>query len=237
MHAAKNYLDTGYFMIALEPSWLEHLRPEFDKDYMKQLKKFLSEEKQAGKVIYPKGSQIFRAFDQTPFDQVKVVILGQDPYHGPGQAHGLCFSVEKNVPTPPSLDNIYKEITRDLGACRPKHGDLSQWAKQGVLLLNAVLTVEQNRAASHQGRGWERFTDEVIRLLAEKKDHLVFMLWGSYAQKKGACIDPKKHLVLKTSHPSPLSVYRGFSGSSHFSQANNYLRKQHQSVIDWSIHE
>lgn len=221
--------------IKLEPSWLAHLQGEFDKPYMHELRQFLLVEKRKGKVIYPKGAEYFNAMDSTPFDAVKVVILGQDPYHGPGQAHGLCFSVQKGVQPPPSLVNIFKEIETDIGLPPGhfKHGCLAEWARQGVLLLNAVLTVERHKAASHQGHGWETFTDRVIKELSEKREHLVFMLWGSYAQKKGAVIDTSRHLVLKAPHPSPLSAHRGFLGCRHFSKCNEYLVAHGQTPIDW----
>ena len=221
--------------LALEESWQAYLQGEFDQDYMQQLYAFLETEKQQGKEIYPASSNIFAALNSTPFNQVKVVILGQDPYHGPDQAHGLCFSVLPNVATPPSLKNIYKELNADLGIEIPKHGCLSLWAEQGVLLLNAVLTVEKANAASHQGKGWERFTDFIIDKLNKERQGLVFLLWGSYAQKKGQIIDQQKHLVLKSAHPSPLSAYRGFWGNQHFSQANRYLERQGKSAIDWQI--
>ncbi|WP_049721521.1 uracil-DNA glycosylase [Gilvimarinus polysaccharolyticus] len=219
----------------LEPGWLAELGDEFDQPYMGKLKAFLTAEKQAGKVIYPPAGEMFNAFNSTPFEQVKVVILGQDPYHGPGQAHGLSFSVPAGVSVPPSLQNIFKEIERDLNIARPNHGNLQAWAEQGVLLLNATLTVEQASAGSHQKRGWEQFTDRVIDALNRHRNGLVFLLWGSYAQKKGRLIDGQKHLVLSSPHPSPLSAYRGFLGNGHFSQANEYLKAQGQSVIDWGV--
>lgn len=218
----------------LREDWLAHLEAEFSKPYMLKLKEFLKQEKAAGKVIYPKGAEIFNALDSMAFKDVKVVILGQDPYHGPNQAHGLSFSVRKGVPQPPSLVNIFKEIKDDCGIAIPTHGDLTGWAQQGVLLLNASLTVEQHSAGSHQGKGWEEFTDAVIRTINDQHEHVVFLLWGSYAQKKGAFIDRKKHLVLQAPHPSPLSSYRGFSGCKHFSQANAYLTQQNRTPIDWS---
>src|SRR5690554_2535186 len=202
---------------------------------MQDLRSFLQVEKQAGKVIFPPAPLMFNAFNSTPFSQVKVVILGQDPYHGPGQAHGLSFSVPEAVPPPPSLQNIFKEIERDLGIARPAHGCLTSWAQQGVLLLNATLSVEQSRAGSHQNRGWETFTDAAIAALNHNRQHLVFLLWGSYAQKKGRLIDSNKHLVLSSPHPSPLSAHRGFIGNSHFSQANAYLQQQGLNPIDWSL--
>ncbi|MCP5014388.1 MAG: uracil-DNA glycosylase [Ketobacter sp.] len=223
--------------VKIEPSWKQHLLPEFQQPYMTTLREFLLEQKKAGKVIFPKGEEYFNAFNLTPFDQVKVVIIGQDPYHGPGQAHGLCFSVQDGVALPPSLQNIYKEIHADLGLPIPKTGDLTHWAQQGVLLLNAVLTVEQSKAAAHQGKGWELFTDAAIRELNEQREGIVFLLWGSYAQKKGQIIDPKKHCVLKTVHPSPLSAYRGFFGCKHFSKANAYLESIGAMPIDWSVPE
>ena len=221
--------------VRLDPSWLARLEPEFDQDYMRTLRAFLHQEKARGKEIFPPGELIFNALDSTPFDAVRVVILGQDPYHGPGQAHGLCFSVLPGVAIPPSLVNIYKEIEADLGIPPARHGCLQHWAEQGVLLLNAVLTVEKFRAASHQGKGWERFTDRVVAALNEQREHLVFMLWGSYAQKKGQFIDRQRHLVLQSAHPSPLSAHRGFLGCRHFSQANAYLKKTGQEPIDWAL--
>ncbi len=209
--------------VNLEPSWKRRLLPEFSKPYMISLRAFLREQMDAKKVIYPPARDIFAAFRETPFDEVRVVILGQDPYHGPGQAHGLSFSVPKSVPPPPSLQNIYKELETDLAMPRPTHGNLLSWAHEGVLLLNSVLTVEAGKAGSHQNRGWEIFTDRVIEVLSEEKEHLVFILWGAYAQKKGAKIDRKKHLVLESVHPSPLSVYRGFYGSKPFSKTKRYL--------------
>lgn len=221
--------------IQLEKSWLGQLEQEFEQPYMHKLREFLLTRKQHRAVIYPPGPLIFNALNSTPFAQVRVVILGQDPYHGPGQAHGLCFSVLPGVRTPPSLANIYREIHADLGIETPSHGSLQAWAEQGVLLLNAVLTVERGQAGSHQGKGWETFTDAVVRKLNDQRAGLVFMLWGSYAQKKGAVIDRRKHLVLKAPHPSPLSAHRGFLGCKHFSQANDYLQEQQQVPIDWSV--
>ena len=212
--------------VRLQDSWKQALGEEFEADYMRALRAFLLERKRAGRRIYPPGPLIFNALDSTPFDKVSVVVLGQDPYHGPGQAHGLCFSVQRGVPAPPSLQNIFKEIERDLGIPCPGHGCLSSWAEQGVLLLNAVLTVEDGQAGAHQGRGWERFTDRVVALLNERRDNLVFLLWGSYAQKKGQFIDKNRHLVLQCAHPSPLSAHRGFLGCGHFSKCNEYLRQQ-----------
>jgi uracil-DNA glycosylase len=202
---------------------------------MKTLKAFLQAEKQSGKIIYPPGELWFNALNTTPFDQVKVVMLGQDPYHGPQQAHGLCFSVLSGIQKPPSLQNIFKELQADLGVPIADHGCLTHWAEQGVLLLNSVLTVEQGNAGAHQGRGWEIFTDKVIDALNRDGDGIVFMLWGSYAQKKGALIDRRKHLVLQAPHPSPLSAHRGFLGCKHFSQANNYLREKGKTEIDWRL--
>ena len=229
--------DSGKRQVRLEQSWLDHLGEEFDKDYMRSLRAFLKQQKQMGKEIYPPGDLIFNALNTNPFDKVRVVILGQDPYHGPGQAHGLCFSVLPGVATPPSLGNIYKEIQADLGINPPGHGCLLPWAEQGVLLLNAVLTVEKFKAASHQGKGWEQFTDRVVAVLNEKRENLVFLLWGSYAQKKGQIIDRKRHQVLQSTHPSPLSAHRGFLGCRHFSQTNEYLTKTGQQPIDWGLPE
>lgn len=221
--------------IDLHQSWLDHLAGEFEQPYMKELKAFLVAEKQKGKVIYPPSSTIFNAFNSTPLDQVKVVILGQDPYHGPNQAHGLCFSVQPTVPVPPSLQNIYKELHRDLGLPIPPHGCLQSWANQGVLLLNATLTVEQGRAGAHQGKGWEVFTDNAIQLVNEQCSSVVFLLWGSYAQKKAAFIDARKHLILKAPHPSPLSAHRGFIGCGHFSKVDQFLQQNGRSGIDWRV--
>jgi uracil-DNA glycosylase len=218
----------------LEKSWLEVIGSEFDQPYMAKLKQFLQQEKESGRKIYPKGSEIFNALNTTPFDKVRVVIIGQDPYHGEGQAHGLAFSVRKGIATPPSLINIYKEIEAEFGTKRPPHGDLTGWAEQGVLLLNATLTVQHATAGSHQKKGWEDFTDAVIRAVSEKHEHVVFMLWGSYAQKKGAFIDRKKHLVLEAPHPSPLSAHRGFLGCGHFKKANAYLVNHGRSPIRWN---
>jgi uracil-DNA glycosylase len=223
--------------IQLHESWKVPLLPEFEADYMAQLRAFLVAEKVAGKRIFPKGSEWFRALDLTPLDKVRVVILGQDPYHGPDQAHGLCFSVKPGVPPPPSLINIYKELQSDLGLPRPRHGFLEHWAQQGVLLLNSVLTVEMAKAASHQGKGWERFTDAVIRLVNTKDEPVVFLLWGAYAQKKAAFVDASKHLVLKAAHPSPLSAHNGFLGCRHFSKCNVFLKEQGLEPIDWALPE
>jgi len=221
--------------IQLEESWRRRLAPEFQSDYMLDLRAFLLERKRAGAIIYPAGPKIFNALNSTPFEQVKVVILGQDPYHGPGQAHGLCFSVRLGVPTPPSLLNIYREIESDLGLPPPDHGNLQAWASQGVLLLNAVLTVERGRAGAHQGKGWERFTDQVVRLLNAEREGLVFILWGSYAMKKGAVIDRDRHLVLTAPHPSPLSAHRGFFGCRHFSLANRFLEQRGATPVNWAL--
>ena len=221
--------------IKLDPSWSEVLGDEFDKDYMRQLRQFLVQQKDAGKVIYPPGSQWFSAFNNTPFEKVRLVILGQDPYHGPDQAHGLCFSVLPGVKVPPSLANIYKELVDDLAITQPSHGCLTSWAEQGVLLLNATLTVEQADAGAHQGKGWEQFTDRAIRALNDQREGIVFLLWGSYAQKKGAFIDQSRHLVLKSVHPSPLSAYRGFLGCKHFSATNDFLQQQGGAPIDWQL--
>jgi len=225
--------------VKLHESWREPLAAEFASPYMAALKGFLLAEKQAGKRIFPKGGEWFRALDLTPLDQVRVVILGQDPYHGPGQAHGLCFSVQPGVRPPPSLVNIYKELHDDLGLARPGHGFLEHWAKQGVLLLNSVLTVEQGLAASHRDRGWETFTDAVIRLVARKEEPVVFLLWGSYAQKKAGFVKTVeqggRHLVLKSAHPSPLSAHNGFLGCRHFSKANAFLEAHGRTPIDWSL--
>lgn len=224
--------------IQLHPSWLSRLEGEFSKPYMISLRNFLLERKQSGAVIYPPGPKIFNALDSTPFKSVKVVILGQDPYHGPGQAHGLCFSVRDGIPPPPSLINLFKEIAADTGMpgpVRPANGNLRPWAEQGVLLLNSVLTVERGQAGAHQGKGWEQFTDRVVSELNSARDGLVFLLWGAYAQKKGAVIDQDRHLVLKAPHPSPLSAHRGFFGCRHFSKANAWLEKQGHTPIDWSL--
>jgi uracil-DNA glycosylase len=221
--------------VKLEESWREALSHEFASGYMDQLKAFLLEEKQRGKSIFPRGPEYFRALDLTPLCDVKVVILGQDPYHGQGQAHGLCFSVQPGVRIPPSLVNIYKELQSDLAIPPARHGFLESWAKQGVLLLNSVLTVEESRAASHQGKGWERFTDAVIRTVNDECNAVVFMLWGSYAQKKAAFVDASRHLVLKAAHPSPLSAHNGFLGSKHFSKANAYLKANDREPIDWAL--
>lgn len=221
--------------IRLEESWKAVLGPEFARPYMQQLKAFLLSERSNGKHIFPKGAEYFRALDLAPVKNVRVVILGQDPYHGAGQAHGLCFSVRPDVRIPPSLRNIYKELQSDLGIEPAPHGFLESWAAQGVLLLNSVLTVEEGQAGAHQGRGWEQFTDAVIRVVNDQCDHVVFMLWGAYAQKKAAFVDGKRHLVLKAPHPSPLSAHNGFFGCRHFSRANEYLLSHGRAAIDWQL--
>jgi uracil-DNA glycosylase len=222
-------------MVKLHESWLQKLQPEFDAPYMAELRAFLVAEREAGKRIFPRASEWFHALDATPLDQVRVVILGQDPYHGEGQAHGLCFSVQEKVPPPPSLINIYKEMKSDLGIDPPRHGHLEHWARQGVLLLNSVLTVEANRAASHAGKGWEKFTDAVIREVNALARPVVFILWGSYAQKKAAFVDGRRHCIIKSPHPSPLSAHNGFFGSKPFSQANAFLASQGLQLIDWQL--
>ena len=230
--------------VRLDESWRNALLAEFESGYMRKLRSFLVAEKQARRVVYPKGAEIFAALDATPLHAVKVVIIGQDPYHGPGQAHGLCFSVRGGVPAPPSLVNVFQEINTDMadddvpcgrtgGAVPPGRGCLLSWARQGVLLLNAVLTVAAGRAGSHQGRGWETFTDRVVDVVNRECEHVVFMLWGSYAQKKGAAVDASRHLVLTAPHPSPLSAHRGFFGCRHFSQANEYLVRHDIMPINW----
>jgi uracil-DNA glycosylase len=221
--------------IQLEPSWKARVGDYLRTPQMQELSAFLRQRRDAGARIYPAARNIFAAFDATPFDAVKVVILGQDPYHGPGQAHGLCFSVQPGTAIPPSLDNMFKELQRDLGIPRPGNGCLLPWAQQGVLLLNAVLTVEEGRAGAHAGKGWEGFTDRVVETLAREREGLVFLLWGSYAQKKGAVIDPRRHRVLKAPHPSPLSAHRGFIGCGHFSAANEALARRGQAPIDWRL--
>ncbi len=221
--------------IRLHDSWRTPLEGEFASPYMQALKRFLEGEKASGKRIFPKGAEYFRALDLTPLDRVKVVILGQDPYHGEGQAHGLCFSVKPGVRTPPSLVNIYKELQSDLGIARAGHGFLEHWARQGVLLLNSVLTVEMARAASHQGQGWEKFTDAVVRLVNQQAQPVVFMLWGAYAQRKAGFVDASRHLVLKAAHPSPLSAHNGFLGCGHFSKANAFLAAHGREPIDWAL--
>ncbi len=219
----------------LPDSWNAHLGEEFSAPYMQALRAFLAEEKAAHKVIYPHSSHWFRAFELTPLEQVKVVILGQDPYHGPNQAHGLCFSVRPGVPTPPSLQNIYKELATDVGTSPVNHGFLESWARQGVMLLNSVLTVEQGNAGSHRNRGWETFTDRAIQVINEHCNGVVFLLWGSYAQKKASFVDRGKHLVLHAPHPSPLSAHRGFFGTRHFSQANAFLQARGATPVDWQL--
>ena len=223
--------------VKLEDSWKQALSAEFASPYMAKLKNFLKGELSAGKWIFPKGADYFRAMDLTPLEEVKVVILGQDPYHGDGQAHGLCFSVQPGVRIPPSLVNIYKELESDLGIPPARHGFLESWAKQGVLLLNSVLTVERGRAASHQGQGWEQFTDAVIRQVNELDHPVVFLLWGSYAQRKASFVDTRKHLVLKAPHPSPLSAHNGFFGCRHFSKANAFLAENGLPEINWRLPE
>jgi uracil-DNA glycosylase len=218
--------------VRISEDWKAILKDEFTKPYFDELVEFVKAEYSSG-VVYPAGGNIFRAFDKCPFESLKVVIIGQDPYHGPGQANGLCFSVGEGVPFPPSLQNIFKEVASDVGTPVPRSGELDRWAEQGVLLLNSVLTVRAHSAASHAGRGWERFTDAVVRAIAEHKEGVVYMLWGSYAQKKGAIANPHKNLILKAVHPSPLSAYRGFFGCKHFSQANDYLRHIGKTPIVW----
>ncbi|MBP1594386.1 MAG: uracil-DNA glycosylase [Bacteroidetes bacterium] len=218
--------------VQIEESWKKHLAPEFEADYFSRLTNFIRDEYERY-TVYPPGKLIFNAFNSCPFDKVKVVIIGQDPYHEPGQAHGLCFSVNDGVPFPPSLQNIFKEIASDLGIPAPTSGNLTRWTEQGVLLMNATLTVRAHQAGSHQNKGWETFTDAAIRHLADEREYLVFILWGSYAQKKGAMIDRNKHLVLSSAHPSPLSAYRGFFGNGHFSKANKYLLEHGIGPINW----
>ena len=218
--------------VKIADDWREILAPEFEKPYFERLVSFVRDE-YAARRIYPRGSNIFRAFDKCPFSRLKVVIIGQDPYHGPGQANGLCFSVGDGVPFPPSLQNIFKEVQDDTGATIPLSGNLDRWAEQGVLLLNAVLTVREHEAASHAGQGWETFTDAVVRAIAERKEGIVYMLWGSYAQRKGAIADPARNLILKAVHPSPLSAYRGFFGCRHFSSANAYLQQRGEEPVVW----
>lgn len=218
--------------IRIEPLWKKVLIEEFEKPYFKQLTNFVKSEYQT-QTIFPKGKDIFNAFNLCPFNSVKVVIIGQDPYHGPEQAHGLCFSVKQGVTFPPSLRNIFKEINNDLGIAVPTSGDLSRWAEQGVLLINATLTVRAHMAGSHQNKGWETFTDAVIKIVSEQKQHVAFLLWGAYAQKKGQVIDQSKHLVLESVHPSPLSASRGFFGNHHFSKTNNFLEKNELAPINW----
>jgi uracil-DNA glycosylase len=221
-------------VVNLHQSWKGPLQVEFDSPYMDKLREFLVAEREAGKIIYPPASLWFHALDATPLDKVRVVILGQDPYHGEGQAHGLSFSVPHGVSLPPSLLNIYKELRSDLNISLPPHGNLQHWAKQGILLLNSVLTVQAGLAASHKNRGWERFTDAIIRLVNDLPHPVVFILWGTYAQKKAGFVNAKKHLVIKSVHPSPLSVHNGFFGSKHFSQTNDFLTQNGQVAIDWT---
>lgn len=221
--------------IKLHPSWLEPLRPEFEQPYMGELRQFLLAERQRGRTIFPEPANWFRALDLTPFERVRVVILGQDPYHGPGQAHGLCFSVPPGVRPPPSLLNIFKELESDLGVRPSPNGFLEHWASQGVLLLNSVLTVGMGSAGSHRMRGWERFTDAVVRLVNQREEPVAFLLWGSYAQKKAGFVDSDRHLVLKAPHPSPLSAHSGFFGCRHFSKTNAFLQKRGMQPIDWAL--
>lgn len=221
--------------VAIEDSWKQELKEEFQKPYFESLAQHLKTEKQAGKVIYPAGKNIFNAFNTTPFDHVKVLLLGQDPYHGPGQAHGLCFSVQKGVPPPPSLVNIYKELKTDLGVPTPASGDLTHWAQQGVFMLNASLTVRAGEPMSHSKIGWATFTDAVIRKVSEHKTHIVFILWGKFAQEKAVLIDASKHLIIRSAHPSPLSAHNGFFGSRPFSKTNEYLTANGIDPIDWKI--
>ena len=221
--------------IRLHPEWLAPLRDEFEQPYMRDLRGFLRQEHAAGKEIYPPGPLIFNALNLTPLDKIKVVILGQDPYHGPGQAHGLCFSVQPGIPVPPSLVNIYKELKRDLNIDIATHGCLQHWAEQGVLLLNTTMTVERANAASHAKKGWEHFTDRIIQVVSEQQPKLVFLLWGAHAQSKQKLIDATKHLVLTSVHPSPLSAYRGFIGNGHFSRTNKFLEQNGLTPIDWKL--
>lgn len=226
---------TQYDRVKLEASWKAVLATEFEQPYMQALADFLREEKQQGKVIYPPGPLIFNALNLTPLPQVKVVILGQDPYHGPGQSHGLSFSVPPGVAIPPSLLNMYKELQRDLNIAIPEHGCLQSWAQQGVLLLNTTLTVEQSKAGAHAKAGWQRFTDRIIECVNQQQEHVVFMLWGAHARSKAVQIDASKHLVLESVHPSPLSAYRGFIGNGHFSQCNKFLQRTGQTPIEWRV--
>lgn len=221
--------------IKLEPGWKAVLGEEFDKPYMQALGEFLRREKAAGKQIFPPGGLIFNALDSTPLERVKVVIIGQDPYHGPGQAHGLCFSVQPGVPVPPSLQNIFKELKRDLNIDPPNHGCLQHWAEQGVLLLNTSLSVEQGKAGSHASAGWQPFTDRVIEVVSQQQPHLVFLLWGAHAQSKERLIDPTKHLILRSPHPSPLSAHRGFIGNGHFGRTNKFLEQHGLAAVDWAL--
>lgn len=221
--------------IQIEDSWKAALIEEFEKPYFVEIRRFLQEEKAAGKIIYPPGSLIFNAFNSTPFEKVRVVILGQDPYHGAGQAHGLCFSVQHGVKPPPSLVNIYKELKDDVGFEIPKHGNLQKWTEQGVFLLNAMLTVEANQPASHQKKGWEEFTNAVIQKLSKERNGLIFILWGNFAQQKAVLIDESKHTILKAAHPSPFSAYNGFFGCKHFSKTNEILKAKGEKEIDWQV--
>lgn len=221
--------------VHIESSWKKVLNEEFEKPYFKKIVTFLKQEKQAGQIIYPEGVHIFHAFEKTPFQNVKAIILGQDPYHGAGQAHGLSFSVPVGIPAPPSLVNIFKELNTDLQMPIPTHGNLEKWASQGILLLNATLTVRAHQAASHAHIGWQSFTDKVIQTLSSQKDHLVFILWGNYAKQKTALINPQKHLILTAAHPSPLSAYNGFLGCKHFSKTNAYLSQHQITPIDWNL--
>ncbi len=218
--------------VRMEESWKRRLTSEFKKEYFKELVGFVKQEYRGGRV-YPPGSQIFNAFNYCPFEQVRVVIVGQDPYHGIGQANGLCFSVSDGVMQPPSLQNIFKELLDDVGKPIPSSGNLEKWAKQGILLLNATLTVREKQPGSHQGKGWESFTDQILRMISEEKKHVVFLLWGAYAQRKGILVDESKHLVLKSAHPSPFSARNGFFGNKHFSQTNKYLEQTNQQTIYW----
>lgn len=229
--------DTSTQTPAIDESWLTILKPEFQSDYFLQLKSYLKEEKENGYTIYPPGSQIFNAFNHTPLDQVKVVIIGQDPYHGPKQANGLCFSVRKGIKQPPSLQNIFKEIRQEFGIPYPDHGDLTKWAQQGVLLLNAVLTVRAGEPRSHHGMGWETFTNHVIQHISKHKEGVIFMLWGKDAREKAALVDPDKHFLLNAPHPSPYSAYKGFFGCNHFYKANEILKSIGREPIDWSVDE
>lgn len=221
--------------VQIEASWKEKLKEEFDKPYFSNIVNHLKTEREQKKIIYPPGKMIFNAFNSTPFDKVKVLILGQDPYHGPGQAHGLCFSVQPGVPPPPSLVNIFKELQTDIGMERPKDGDLSKWAAEGVFLLNASLTVRAGEPMSHAKIGWAQFTDAVIKKIAEEKEHVVFLLWGKFAQEKAAFIDESKHHILKAAHPSPLSAHAGFLGCQHFSKTNKYLMEKGIEPVDWKL--
>lgn len=221
--------------VQIESGWKEALRAEFGKPYFQELKSFLIAEKKAGQVIYPPGPLIFNAFNATPFKSVNVVILGQDPYHGPGQAHGLCFSVQHGVKPPPSLKNMYKELNADVGFVTPTHGNLESWAGQGVLLLNSLLTVRARQAGSHKGKGWETFTDAAIKAVNDHREGVIFLLWGRYAQNKGEIIDPQKHVVLKAAHPSPFSAHSGYFGCGHFSKTNELLQRQGKKTINWQV--